>query len=151
MKFSTKSRYGLRLMVELAINYASAEPVPLSDIAQRQDLSEGYLEQLITALRKGELVRSVRGAHGGYLLAREPQAITAGDVIRALEGPLGPTDCVREDCPEPCHRADICVTKDLWERVKDAIVDVLDATTLEDLRLEAERITKEHEPIVYYI
>jgi len=151
MKFSTKARYGLRLMVELALMYESEEPVPLSDIAQRQDLSEGYLEQLITALRKGDLVRSIRGAHGGYLLTRAPREITAGDVIRVLEGPLGPTDCVREDCPEPCERADICVTKDLWERVKDAMVEVLDATNLEDLRLEAERIKKENEPIIYYI
>lgn len=151
MKFSTKSRYGLRLMVELALNYSAEEPLPLSDIAQKQNLSEGYLEQLITSLRKSDLVHSVRGARGGYLLSRPPAEITAGDVIRALEGPLAPTDCVREDCPEPCERADICVTRHLWERVKNEISNVLDSTTLEDLRLEAEQIRREQEPPVYYI
>lgn len=151
MKFSTKARYGLRLMVELAIKYNADTPVPLSEIAERQDLSEGYLEQLITALRKGDLVRSVRGARGGYLLARSPGEITAGDVIRALEGPLGPTDCVREDCPEPCQRADVCVTKGLWERVKNSMAEILDSTTLEDLCVEAERLRKENEPLIYYI
>lgn len=151
MKFSTKARYGLRLMVELAVNYQADEPVPLSEIAQRQDLSEGYLEQLITALRKADLVRSIRGARGGYLLTRTPDQITAGDVIRALEGSISPTDCVREDCPEPCQRADICVTRDFWERLKNAMAEVLDTTSLEDLRQEAERIKKEHEPLVYYI
>lgn len=151
MKFSTKARYGLRLMVELAVNYDIEQPMPLSVIAERQDLSEGYLEQLITALRKGGLVRSIRGAHGGYFLSRSPQEITAGDVIRVLEGSLAPTECVDEECRERCTRADICVTRDLWERVKIAMSSVLDTTTLYDLSLEAERIRKENEPIVYYI
>ncbi len=138
MKFSTRARYGLRAMVDLAQNYAAGEPIPLFQIAERQGISEGYLEQLITFLRKGGLVRSVRGAQGGYLLSREPSKITAGEIIRCLEGPLSPTNCVSEDDPETCERADACVTRLLWERVRKSVAHVLDTTTLEDLCREAE-------------
>ncbi len=140
MKFSTRSRYGLRAMVELALKYSQNEPTPLFQVAEGQGISEGYLEQLMTFLRKGGLVRSVRGAQGGYLLTRDPATITTGEIIRCLEGPLGPTGCVNEDAPEPCLRADTCVTKLLWERIREAIATVLDNTTLEELCKEAERI-----------
>lgn len=139
MKFSTRSRYGLRAMVDLAQNYQSGTPIPLSQVAERQDLSEGYLEQLMTFLRKGGLVRSVRGAQGGYLLAREPAKITAGEIIRCLEGPLSPTDCVNEDDPEICSRSETCVTRGIWERIREAVAGVLDSTTLEDFCLETKR------------
>ncbi len=139
MKFSTRSRYGLRAMVDLAQNYQSGTPIPLSQVAERQDLSEGYLEQLMTFLRKGGLVRSVRGAQGGYLLAREPAKITAGEIIRCLEGPLSPTDCVNEDDPEICGRSETCVTRGMWERIREAVAEVLDSTTLEDFCLETKR------------
>ncbi|NPV93130.1 MAG: Rrf2 family transcriptional regulator [Firmicutes bacterium] len=151
MKFSTRSRYGLRAMVELALNYTADQPVPLSLVAGRQDLSEGYLEQLMTSLRKGGLVRSVRGAQGGYLLSRPPGQITAGDIIRCLEGPLSPTDCVNEEVPDPCERAEICVTRRLWERVRVAIADVLDNVTLEDLSRNAEEIRRSQESYMYYL
>ena len=106
MKFSTRARYGLRAMLELALNYDPNEPMPLFKIAEKQLISEGYLEQMMTVLRKGGLVRSVRGAQGGYLLSREPDRITAGEIIRCLEGPLGPTDCVSEEDPETCVRSE---------------------------------------------
>ncbi len=138
MKFSTRSRYGLRAMVDLAENYHLGTPIPLCQVAERQGLSEGYLEQLMTFLRKGGLVRSVRGAQGGYLLAREPAQITAGEIIRCLEGPLSPTDCVNEDDPEICGRSETCVTRGMWERIREAVAEVLDSTTLEDFRRETE-------------
>ncbi len=133
MKFSTRARYGLRAMLELAMNYHTCKPLPLFLIAQRQGVSEGYLEQMMTYLRKGGLVRSVRGAQGGYLLARAPAGITAGEIVRSLEGPLGPTDCVNEDDPEQCERGGQCVTQGLWEKVRESVAEVLDNTTLEDL------------------
>ncbi|MCG9969631.1 Rrf2 family transcriptional regulator [Pelotomaculum terephthalicicum JT] len=151
MKFSTRARYGLRAMVDLAQNYAPNEPIPLIRVAEREEISEGYLEQLVTFLRKGGLVRSVRGAQGGYLLTREPSRITVGEVIRCLEGPLGPTGCVSEDDPESCVRAETCATRIIWERIRESIAHVLDSTTLEDLCMEAEKIRLSREASMYYI
>lgn len=151
MKFSTRSRYGLRAMVELALNYSADGPIPLSLVAERQALSEGYLEQLMTFLRKGGLVRSVRGAQGGYLLSRPPGQITAGEIIRCLEGPLSPTDCVNEEGQDPCERSEICVTRGLWEKVRIAIAGVLDSVTLEDLCQNAEEIRRNREAYMYYL
>ena len=151
MKFSTRARYGMRAMLELALNYGASEPMPLFKIAERQLISEGYLEQMMTVLRKGGLVRSVRGAQGGYLLSREPARITAGEIVRCLEGPLGPTDCVSEEDPETCVRSEYCVTRLLWERVRESMASVLDGTTLEDLRQDAEKLRRSKESDMYYI
>lgn len=151
MKFSTRARYGLRAMLELALNYDPSQPIPLLLVAEKQGISEGYLEQMMTFLRKGGLVRSVRGSQGGYLLTREPAKIKAGEIIRCLEGPLSPTDCVNEYDPEPCPRTDICVARVLWERVRKSVADVLDNTTLEDLCKESENIRRTKEADMYYI
>lgn len=151
MKFSTRARYGLRAMLELALNYDPNEPMPLFKIAERQLISEGYLEQMMTVLRKGGLVRSTRGAQGGYILSREPDRITAGEIIRCLEGPLSPTDCVSEEDPEICSRSEACVTRLLWERVRKAMASVLDSTTLEDLRQDDEKLRRCKESDMYYI
>jgi len=151
LKFSTRARYGMRAMLELALNYGASEPMPLFKIAERQLISEGYLEQMMTVLRKGGLVRSVRGAQGGYLLSREPARITAGEIVRCLEGPLGPTDCVSEEDPETCVRSEYCVTRLLWERVREAMASVLDGTTLEALRQDAEKLRRSKESDMYYI
>jgi Rrf2 family protein len=138
-------------MLELALNDNLGEPTPLFQIAEKQGISEGYLEQMMTVLRKGGLVRSVRGAQGGYLLSRAPAKITAGEIIRCLEGPLGPTDCVSEEDSEICGRSDLCVTRTLWEKVRDSIADVLDGTTLEDLCREMEKVRRSREANMYYI
>jgi len=138
-------------MLELALNYNPGEPTPLFQIAERQGISEGYLEQMMTVLRKGGLVRSVRGAQGGYLLGRVPAKITTGEIVRCLEGPLGPTDCVNEEDPEICDHFGFCVTRTLWEKVRDSIADVLDTTTLEDLCQEAEKVRRSREANMYYI
>lgn len=123
MKISTKGRYGLTIMIELAKKNGEG-PVSLKTIAQANDLSEHYLEQLIAPLRNAGLVRSIRGAYGGYVLANVPAKITAGDVIRVLEGPITPVEGIEDE--EPAKR-------ELWIRIRDAIKDVLDSTTLEDL------------------
>ncbi|TEB11674.1 HTH-type transcriptional regulator CymR [Pelotomaculum propionicicum] len=138
-------------MLELAQNYNPSEPTPLFQIAEKQGISEGYLEQMMTVLRKGGLVRSVRGAQGGYLLSRAPEKISTGEIIRCLEGPLGPTGCVSEEDPEMCGRSDICVTRALWEKVRSSVADVLDGTTLEDLCQEAEKMRRSREANMYYI
>jgi Rrf2 family cysteine metabolism transcriptional repressor len=123
VKISTKGRYGLTIMMELAKNYGEG-PTPLKSIAQRHNLSEHYLEQLISPLRNAGLVKSVRGAYGGYILAKEPHEVTAGDIIRVLEGPISPVEFDEEEDPAKRH---------LWLRIRDSIAEVLDSTTLKDL------------------
>ncbi|MDK2821442.1 MAG: hypothetical protein PWP31_1407 [Clostridia bacterium] len=135
LRLSTRARYGLRAMVDLAQHYSPDDPVPLSQIAERQKLSEGYLEQLMTFLRKGRLVRSLRGAQGGYILVRKPDSITIGEILRCLEGSLSPTECVDE---EICERAGNCPTRLLWKRINDSIKTVIDNTTLEELCKQSE-------------
>ncbi|MCM3785598.1 Rrf2 family transcriptional regulator [Neobacillus mesonae] len=123
MKISTKGRYGLTIMMELAGRFGEG-PTSLKSIAEKNQLSEHYLEQLIAPLRNAGLVKSIRGAYGGYILAREPITITAGDVIRVLEGPISPVDFTEEDDP---------AKRDLWVRIRNSIAEVLDSTTLQDL------------------
>ncbi|AWB45675.1 transcriptional regulator [Paenibacillus sp. CAA11] len=123
MKISTKGRYGLTIMMELAARFGEG-PTSLKSIAEKNQLSEHYLEQLIAPLRNAGLVKSVRGAYGGYILSREANEITAGDIIRVLEGPISPVDFTEEDDP---------AKRDLWMRIRDSIAGVLDSTTLENL------------------
>lgn len=137
VKISTKGRYGLRLMVDLAVHYQQGL-VPLKEIAVRQDLSEKYLEQIMMQLNRSGLVRSVRGAQGGYTLAMDPASITVGAVLRVMEGSLTPVDCVSGDSPG-CARMDQCVTAEVWRRLDAAIAGVVDSITLADLREEYER------------
>lgn len=132
MKISTKGRYGIKAMLDLAIN-AQEACVSLKSIALRQEISEPYLEQIIALLRKVGLVKSVRGAQGGYILAKDVNDITVGDILRALEGSLAPVDCVIEKNPYECEDSSQCVTKYIWERVRDSINQVVDSITLEDL------------------
>lgn len=123
MRISTKGRYGLTIMIELAKNQGEG-PISLKSIAQANDLSEHYLEQLIAPLRNAGLVKSIRGAYGGYILADSSTKITAGDVIRVLEGPITLVEGIEDE--EPAQR-------ELWIRIRDAIKSVLDNTTLDDL------------------
>ncbi|MCR6110286.1 Rrf2 family transcriptional regulator [Bacillus sp. A301a_S52] len=123
MKISTKGRYGLTIMIALAKKYGDG-PISLKSIAKEHNLSEHYLEQLIAPLRNAQLVKSVRGAYGGYMLGKEAGDITAGDIIRVLEGPITPVEIIDDE--EPAKR-------DLWIKIRDAVKDVLDSTTLEDL------------------
>ncbi|WP_232695539.1 cysteine metabolism transcriptional regulator CymR [Brevibacillus daliensis] len=123
MKISTKGRYGLTIMMELASRFGEG-PISLKSIAQRHELSEHYLEQLIAPLRNAGLVKSIRGAYGGYVLAKSPDDITSGDILRVLEGPISPVEFSDEDDPAKRY---------LWIRIRDSITSVIDSTTLRDL------------------
>ena len=130
MKLSTKGQYGTRAMLELALNYERG-PLLLREIAQKQGIPNRYLEHLILHLKVAGLVKSIRGAHGGYALTKSPSEIKLNEVLQALEGPVGLVECL--DDPKSCSRVKSCVTRDIWERMKEAIVGVLESTTLEDL------------------
>ncbi|AQT84024.1 HTH-type transcriptional regulator CymR [Paenibacillus larvae subsp. larvae] len=123
MKISTKGRYGLTIMMELAARYGEG-PTSLKSIAEKHQLSEHYLEQLVAPLRNAGLVKSIRGAYGGYILSRPAEQITTGQIIRVLEGPISPVDFEEEDDP---------AKRDLWIRIRDSIAQVLDSTTLASL------------------
>lgn len=135
MKLSTKGRYGVAAMYDLAMNYGQG-PISLKSVAQRQEISEHYLEQLMGILRKAGYVKSIRGAQGGYSLTKDPSSISVGDIIRVMEGPIAPVDCVLEDSSGDnsyCDKAGMCVTRNIWAKVRDSINNVLDSISLADL------------------
>ena len=135
MKISTKGRYALHLMLDLAVNN-TGEPVSLKDIAKRQGISDKYLEQIISVLNKAKYVKSIRGAQGGYILTRKPEEYTIGMILRLTEGSLAPVACVEES--DSCEKVNDCVTHMVWQKINDAINDVVDHITLADL-VEAQR------------
>ncbi|TZE83496.1 RrF2 family transcriptional regulator [Calorimonas adulescens] len=149
MRLSTKGQYGLRAMFELAINYGEG-PLSLKTIADRQYISEHYLEQLIATLRKAGLVSSTRGAQGGYVLSRSPEEITVGQVIRVLEGPLAPVECVIDDEENVCDRSGYCPTRIVWKKVRDSINQVVDSITLQDMVDDYRRLHPD-ESYMFYI
>jgi Rrf2 family protein len=123
-------------MTELARSYREERLLSISEIARNEDLPLSYLEQLVGELRRAGLVEGTRGVRGGYRLAREPQAITIGEVYRVLEGEVAPVDCTAEDyLPGTCTRESVCLSRSIWSRVQAAILGVLDSTTLDDLQL----------------
>ena len=131
MKISTRGRYGLRLMLYLSLHYEKGY-LSLKEISKSENISEKYLEQIINPLTKSHLVKSMRGAQGGYILAKDPSSITVGQVLRILEGSMVLVDCLKN--PQiPCPRRDDCTTITLWEKIKEAVDNVIDHTTLEDL------------------
>ncbi|MBO5198592.1 MAG: RrF2 family transcriptional regulator [Lachnospiraceae bacterium] len=133
MKLSTKGRYGLRAVVDLAM-HADEEAVSLSSVAERQHISMSYLEQLIAKLKKAGIVSSVRGSQGGYVLAKTPEEISVGDILRALEGSLNPVDCAAITGEgESCGGSGSCVTKYVWQRITDSINDTVDSIRLSEL------------------
>jgi Rrf2 family protein len=129
MKLSTKGRYGVKAMVDLAINF-NCGPVSIKSISERQKISEYYLEQLFVPLRKAALIKSIRGAQGGYVLNREPKDITVGNIMDVVEGPIEISDCIEHS---ECNKVDCCATRLLWAKVKKSIDDVIDNTTLQDI------------------
>ena len=136
LRVSTRGEYGVRLMVDLARHYGDGGARSLTEISQAEGLEVKlqYLEQLVKCLREHHLVESTRGAHGGYRLARPPNQIRMGEVVRALEGQIAPMICATEgEAAVICDRLDGCSTKYLWARVRDAITDALDSMTLADL------------------
>ena len=131
MKISTKGRYAVRVMLDLALN-DTGEYVKVREIAKRQEISEKYLEQIIAVLNKAGYVRSTRGAQGGYKIAKDPSQYTVGMILRLTEGCLSPVDCVAPD-GAGCEKGDACVTRILWKKIDDAINEVVDNITLGDL------------------
>lgn len=131
MKISTRGRYALRLMTDLATNGAQG-PVSLREVAKRQEISDKYLEQIISVLNRAGYVKSIRGAQGGYLLQRAPQDYTVGEILRLTEGSLAPVFCA-EDGGDPCTRQENCAASILWRKINDAVCSVVDHVTLQDL------------------
>ena len=147
MKLSTRGRYGTRVLLELALCDRKG-PVPLRDIAQRQEISLSYLEHLVTPLIAAGIIRSTRGARGGIRLVKSPQEIKLSDVVGLLEGSVTVADCL--DDPKTCTRSDSCVTRDVWGELKKAMDGVLESTTIQDL-VEREKKREQPEEVMYYI
>lgn len=147
MKLSTRSKYGTRALLDLAIHWGRGS-VQLKDIALRQSISLHYLEHLIAPLVGAGIIRSTRGARGGVQLAKQPQEIKLSEVIQLLEGSITPVECI--DNPESCPRSDFCATRDVWDEMKKAMDGVLESTTLQDL---VERHNKKQQPeqAMYYV
>jgi Rrf2 family cysteine metabolism transcriptional repressor len=146
MKLSTRARYGIRALLDLARNGESG-PVSLKDIAERQEISMSYLEHLINPLVAGGVIRTVRGSKGGIVLSKPAVQIKLSDVVVLLEGSTAPVDCV--DSPENCQRSDKCVTRDVWIELKEAIDGVLSSITLQEL---VERQKTKQKPVnMFYI
>ena len=129
MKLSTKGRYGVKAMVDLAVNH-DGKPVSIKSISQRQNISEYYLEQLFAPLRRAEFIKSVRGAQGGYILNKEARDITVLDIMDVLEGPIEVSDCLDSD---DCDNIDYCATRTVWVKMKHSIDSVLGAITLQNI------------------
>ena len=142
MKISTKGRYALRLMIDLATN-DTGNPIRIRDIAERQGISDKYLEQIISILNKAGYVKSVRGPQGGYTLKKKPEDYTVGMILRLTEGSLAPVACV-EEAEADCERQSGCVTYLLWKKICNAINDVVDTVTLKDL-VEWQQSSNENE------
>ena len=147
MKLSTRTRYGTRALLELALHKGKG-PVFLKDIARQQQFSLSYLEHLVTPLISGGIIRSTKGPKGGITLAKKPEDIKMIDITRLLEGSLAPVECV--DNPDVCERSAQCVTRDIWGEIKKAINGVLESTTLQDL-VERQRKKGLPESSMYYI
>lgn len=140
MKLSTKGRYGLRALIDLAL-YSETEAVSISSIALRQNISESYLEQLFAKLRKAGMVNSTRGAQGGYRLARPASSISVGDVLRVLEGNLEAVEC-QAYTETGCQGADLCVAKYVWQKINDSIARTVDEMMLDQLVEESRKVQK---------
>ena len=127
MKLSTRSRYGTRMMLDLAQHYDQG-PVQIGDVSKRENISVKYLEQLIIPLKKANFIKSVRGPKGGHMLAKTPEEITVGDIVRILEGGINLSDCLEN--PEVCDKTTSCLTRGVWEEATKAMYDKLNSATL---------------------
>lgn len=140
MKLSTKGRYGLRAFIDLAV-FTENQPVSLTSIAQRQEISVSYLEQLMAKLKRAGLVESVRGAGGGYRIAKPADEISVGDVLRVLEGDLTPVECagIDDNTSSHCSSSSQCVSKIVWKRINDSINEAVDSIYIGELVRESKK------------
>ena len=139
MKLSTKGRYGLRALIDLAV-HSEEDPVSISSIAARQNISERYLEQLVGKLKKAGIVKSIRGAQGGYQLAKSADEISVGDILRVLEGSLEAVECPGLKAEQGCEEADFCVTKYVWQKINESITNAVDQISLNQLVAESKKV-----------
>lgn len=130
MKMSTKGRYGIKAMLELALVY-DVSTISVRSIAEKQNISELYLEQIFSILKKAELIKSIRGAKGGYSLSKKPEEITIKNIMDALEGPISISNCIEKDAR--CDNLDKCATRVLWTKIRDAIDNIFSSVTLQDI------------------
>lgn len=138
LKLSTKGKYGLRAFIDLAV-WGEEKPVSLNSIAERQEISVSYLEQLMAKLKKAGLVKSLRGVNGGYIVAKPVEEISVGDVLRALEGDLIPVECAGIDSSRQCSSSSQCVSKIVWKRINDSINDTVNSIYIGELVKESKR------------
>ena len=147
MKLSTRGQYGTRALLDLAL-HQGGRPVQLKDIAQRQQISLRYLGHLITPLIGGGIVRSTRGARGGVSLARPPEEIRLNEVVGLLEGSITLVDCINN--PKICTRSELCVARDIWDELKQAMDRFLESITLQNL-IERQKRKERHQETMYHI
>ncbi|AGK98003.1 RrF2 family transcriptional regulator [Clostridium pasteurianum] len=145
MKISTKGRYGLKAMIDLALNSVN-DSVTLKSISERQNISEGYLEQIFASLRKKGLIQGKKGSQGGYILGQSPNDVTVGDILRALEGEL---NLVEFDETKNEDRVEMCINYNVWSKLNKSINDIVDAITLEDLVMKYNTLA--NDVFMYYI
>ena len=145
MKLSTKGRYGLRALIDLA-QHGGEGPVSITSIAERQEISERYLEQLMSKLKKAGIIQSIRGAQGGYVLAKELEEVSVGEVLRALEGNLEPVECSGLHPEEGCEAAGGCVTKYVWQKINESINQTVDEIKLDRLVEESKAMKGQQIP-----
>ena len=140
MMLTTKTRYGTRAMFDIAYN-STGLPIPIKDIAKRQEITVRYLEQILNSFRNAGLLKSERGPGGGYLLAKDPSEITVGDIVRAIKEPLDLVCCVSAEPGDPraCHRAEQCVTRPIWQAASKKIESYFDSVTIADLCEDARK------------
>lgn len=136
MKLSTKARYGTKAILELAVNYGG-KPISIKTISERQNISEYYLEQLFSLLKKSGYIKSIRGAQGGYVLTDDPKNTTVGEIMTVLEGPIEISTCIDTGS---CEKLDCCATRLLWQKVKKSIDEVMESITLQDMVDDYKRI-----------
>jgi Rrf2 family protein len=134
-------------MLELAFHY-DKDIIRLRDIAEEQEISAKYLEHFLASLKSAGLIRSIRGAHGGYTLTSEPSRVRLGEILRVLEGTMAPVECV--DDPEICRRHSLCPVRDVWCEMKEALMDLLDSVTLQDL-VERQKEREHSKGLMYHI
>lgn len=140
MGISTKSTYGIRAMFELALHYGN-NPISVTYISNKENISVPYMEQLLSKLRRKGLVKSVRGPTGGYILAKDPKDITVGDIVMALDGEITPSHCTAgKAANKNCKMIDRCVTKTVWQKLKVAVDGMLNGVTLKDLANDAKKL-----------
>jgi len=148
MKLSTKSRYAVRAMVDLAVHYKK-EPVQIKDIAKREKLSVRYLENIFTQLRADGILNSEKGKGGGFYLSRKPTQITMLDIVQSVEGKLSIVDCV--DFPSRCKKASICVSREVWQKISIGVKKILKNITLQDLIISYKKKIGASDNVLYYI